>query len=442
MLKNLRIWTIGSLFEQASKALVYLVVLNFYSVEDTYFYSLYLLFTSLNILTQFGILDRLYLHLPKLQRKPRAYDLYFQKYFSMLSTLQWTLQFPLICIFAYMYDLNAAKALIILITCNATQYLNLLITKIRYQNEMKKAVGIRIQVALAKIIVITLALAHMPITQILMSEFLILVFFIIKFGTYSFLSIEVLTINSIKKFLKRNKLLISLMLCLVLSSTAERNLVAYFFSEKYLILLTTVAVFISPVLFVLNQFLSILAQEYRKNITSVLNVKIYFGHNIVRGQLLSIIVLSFLLVFITFEHYTNSKVIWHDEMFIASFILILKVTEGLVIAKYYNQKIFGRVIMYHILCLLSIVSWYSIVSPVHGSDVINIILISSALRMVCITFIDVSLTRILLLLCIFLTIYYLALNNLSGMTIEIFLVILQTAVLIVDLKRKIIYETR
>lgn len=417
-------------------------MLNFYSVGDTYFYSLYLLFTSINILTQFGILDRLYLHLPKLQHKPQAYDLYFQKYFSMLITLQWTLQFPLICIFAYMYDLNAAKALIILITCNATQYLNLVITKIRYQNKMKKAVEIRIQVALAKIIVITLALAQLPIMQILMSEFLILVFFVIKFGLYSFVSIQVLTLKSIKKFFKRNKLLISLILCLVLSSTAERNLVAYFFSEKYLILLTTVAVFISPVLFVLNQFLSILAQEYRKNTTSVLNVKIYFGHNIVRGQLISIIVLSFLLVFITFEHYTNSQIIFHDEIFIALFFLVSKVTEGLVIAKYYNQKIFGRVIMYHILCLLSIVTWYSIVSPVHGSDIINIILISSALRMVCISFIDISLTRVLLLLCIFLTIYYLALINLTGMTIQIFLVILQMAVLIIDLKRKVNYEVR
>ena len=438
MIKNLQIWTIGSLFEQVSKALVFFTVLSLYSIEDTHFYSLYLLFISLNVITQFGIIDRLYLQLPKLCKKPKTYEFYFQKQVIMLATLQWVIQLPLISIFSYLYGVKFLEAFCIFATCNIIQYLNLTVTKIRYRNELPKAVKIRIQIAMTKIIVVLLAFAHAPIIFIVALEGLISLIFLLKNTSFHFVTIKNLSLNTVLKFLKRNKFLIALMLCLVMSTTAERNLVAYLFDENYLVLLTTIGIFISPIIFFLNQFLSILAQEYRKNVRSSLNLKKYFGDNILRGQVFSIVILSIAFIYFTLARWTSvtDGFTLHDEIFIAIFILISKIIEGLIVASYYNQKMFRRVILAHVMCFLCTLFWYFSASKVFEYEIVYIILIGSALRIFLITFIDIKFIKFLTVLSLGYVIYYLAFIHLTSASLELFLLIYQISIFLFNLRRK------
>ena len=386
MIKKLKTWTIGSLSEQASKAAVYFMILTVCSPAEVNQYSLYLLLLTMNYLTQLGIQDRLFLNFSSLLNK-RAYNFYFYTHLSILLKYQWLLQSILLIIFIQAYGLNILNAIFAIISISLLQFFNFTITRIRYQNKILVATRKRIYLSFARLLLIPLVVLNFDVSFIILLEGIICLPFINLRKLVTVRPFRSGALSSFYKFIKRNKLLMTILGLVTLGATLERNLSLIFFEENFLIFMTSLSIFTAPVVFFVNQFISILGQEFRNQ--KIVNREThfqYFGSKEIYLYLMNIFFISTFFIYLIFEHtYGGDN---QDVIILIILCICSKLAELVKIASFYNLKNFSAVIKIHLISTISVISWYFIGSYNDYYSTYEIVIMGFFIKFLCVIFFE------------------------------------------------------
>lgn len=385
MFRTITKWAVGSFAEQGSRALLFAGIYINYTIEIISLYSIFLLIFSLNSITQLGFLDRIYLLLPRVSiRNFEKYDFIFRSYIKLMIRFQWLLQLSLVGFFIYVHDLDFWFGIACFLYINAAQYANAYVTYQRYRNRIDIAVLTRIKISFLRSIITIACFFNVPIIAIVALETVSLIILIPLFFTKMILPLMIRNARGSIKRIKQNKELIILIGITTLAASIDRTLSSVLFPDRYFVFLTTVNIVLGPIIFIINQSLTIIAQRFReeKIITKFVHRQYFYKYQKI-FSLSSMLYVLILVVLISSELFDNSDKLAFTNtqvILLTSLMGIHKLQEAVYISSVHNIKNFNSITSYQTVVVVCSVIWLLFAVKATTLDFIHILLILYVLK--------------------------------------------------------------